>query len=372
MTRKILFALSVLGVGGGLVSAYFFGIQKAPLPPAFSPASNPFPKGIYASGIIESDQANGANVNIYPEVAGPVVQLLVSEGQAVAKGTPLFKVDDSVQRPTVDQLQAQSEAGLATLEQLKAQPRSESLAVAKAQVESADANLRLTRDQYEKKKAAYTMDPGAVSKEDLDTALNMVKLAQANLDVAQKQYELQKAGAWEYDIRTQEHQTEALRKTYLASDALLSKYLVRAPVDGVLLSVNVALGSYVSQQGTYDTYTQAFVPVAVMGSPQTTLAVRCYVDEILVHRLPHTSGMNAVMRLRGTDITIPLKYLRRTPYVSPKIELSNLRTERVDVRVLPVIFTFEPPKKISLFPGQLVDIYIEDTDGGVTSRHDPR
>jgi HlyD family secretion protein len=44
--------------------------------------------------------------------------------------------------------------------------------------------------------------------------------------------------------------------------------------------------------------------------------------------------------------------------VSPKIELSDQREERVDVRVLPIIFTFEKPKDVSLYPGQLVDIYI--------------
>jgi len=62
-----------------------------------------------------------------------------------------------------------------------------------------------------------------------------------------------------------------------------------------------------------------------------------------------------------------VKYVRRTPYVSPKIELSNQRTERVDVRVLPVIFSFEPPKGIALYPGQLVDIYIEDRGGAGAS-----
>jgi HlyD family secretion protein len=47
------------------------------------------------------------------------------------------------------------------------------------------------------------------------------------------------------------------------------------------------------------------------------------------------------------------------PYVTPKIELSNQRTERVDVRVLPILFRFEPPKELSVYPGQLVDVYLE-------------
>jgi len=264
MSRKVLFLLSALGLLAGLVSAYAFSRKKPPLQPAFSPVSNPFPKGIYSIGIVESDLTNGANINLYPEVAGPAIQLLVSEGQHVTAGAPLIQIDDSVQRPTVDQLQAQSEAALATLEQLKAQPRKETLDVAQAQVESAEAGLKLAQDQYQKKKNAYAMDPGAVSKEDLDTAQNTVGQARANLEVARKQYELLKAGAWEYDVRTQEHQVEALRKQYLSAAALLSKYLVRAPIDGIVLSINVGVGGYISPQGVYDTYTKGSTPVVVM------------------------------------------------------------------------------------------------------------
>jgi HlyD family secretion protein len=68
--------------------------------------------------------------------------------------------------------------------------------------------------------------------------------------------------------------------------------------------------------------------------------------------------MNAQMFIRGTNIRIPLQFVRVQPYVSPKIQLSNQRTERVDVRVLPVIFRFEKPKKLFIYPGQLVDVYV--------------
>jgi HlyD family secretion protein len=48
------------------------------------------------------------------------------------------------------------------------------------------------------------------------------------------------------------------------------------------------------------------------------------------------------------------------PYVSPKIELSDQRQERVDVRVLPVIFKIEKPANVNLYSGELVDVYIGD------------
>ena len=55
---------------------------------------------------------------------------------------------------------------------------------------------------------------------------------------------------------------------------------------------------------------------------------------------------------------VPLTFVRIQPYVSPKIELSDERQERVDLRVLPVIFRFENPKNLNLYPGQLVDVYV--------------
>lgn len=360
MSRKILIVLAALGLLAGLGSAFVFSKKQAPLPPAFTPVSNPYPKGIFATGIIESDQTAGANVNLYPEVAGPVTQLLVSEGETVRKGTALLRIDDSVQRPTVEQLQAQSEAALAALHQLKAQPRKETLEVAEAQVDQAAANLKLAHDQFEKKKATYRLDKGTISREEIDTAENTERVAAANLEVARKQFELMRAGAWEFDVRTQQHQTEALRKAYLAADAQLAKYVLRAPMDGVILSINVPVGGYVSPQGAYDTYTKGTGPILVMGSPQGTLAVRCYVDEILVHRLPRNPAMKAVLRFRGTDVSVPLAFVRTVPYVSPKVELSNQRTERVDVRVLPVLFRFTPPPGPAPFPGQLVDVFIEE------------
>ena len=358
MRNKILFSLSVIGILVGSISAYIYGIAQKPLPPVFSPASNPYAKGIYANGIIESYQTHGENINIYSEVPGVVVKIPVAEGQKVHKGDMLLVMDDSVQRATAEQQKSQSEAALALLEELKAEPRKENLEIAVAQVNLAAASLRTSEDQLDKLRKSYELNPKSVSKNDLDNAENAVKAARANLEVTRKQYELTKAGAWIYDIRNQENQYKALIKAYTASVALLDKYVIKAPADGVVLSINAAVGSYISPQGTYDTYTQAADPVIVMGWPQDFIGVRCYIDEILVHRLPPVSQMLAQMFIRGTNISIPLQYVRMQPYVSPKIELSNERTERVDVRVLPVIFRFERPKNVSIYPGQLVDVYI--------------
>jgi multidrug efflux pump subunit AcrA (membrane-fusion protein) len=137
------------GMIAGLVSAYVSGTQEKPLPPAFSPAPNPYVKGIYTTGIIESYQSSGENINIYPEVSGVIKEIPVTEGQIVKQGTPLILMDESVQRALVEQQKSQADAALAWLQELKAQPRKENLEVSRAQVEYANAGLANVQSQLQ-------------------------------------------------------------------------------------------------------------------------------------------------------------------------------------------------------------------------------
>jgi HlyD family secretion protein len=360
MRPRIEVVLASLGLAAGLIGAYIYGLHAAPEQPAFNPAANPFSKGIYVQGIVESYQNNGENINLYPEVSGTIVEIPVHEGQRVGKRTMLLRLDDSVQRATAEQQQSQAEAARTLLEELKAQPRKETFEVSKAQVLHARAQLKNAQDELAKQQASYRLNPKSVSQYTLDDAINAVKVAAANLTVVQRQYELTKAGTWVYNIRNQEKTYEADKKAYLSSQALVAKYAIRSPAEGTVLAINAAVGSYVGPQGTYDTYTQGSDPVIVMGPSEKYLSVRCYIDEILIHRLNAGPHMNARMFIRGTNFSIPLEYVRVQPYVSPKIELSNQRLERVDVRVLPVIFRFARQKDLPVYPGQLVDVYIAE------------
>ena len=358
MRNRILFALSVLGLLAGLLAAYLFGIERKAQPPLYAPVSNPYASAIYANGIVESEQPGGANINLYPEVAGPVTRVLVHEGQRVKAGAALLSIDDTVQRASTEQLRLQSEAAQALLQELKAQPRKEALEIAQAQVVQAEASLKTARDQYDKRQQSYLLDPKSISRDVLDGARDALEQAAAGLEVARKQFQLTRAGAWSYDITNQEKQAAALQQSYLAAKALLDKHTLTAQSDGVVLAINASPGSYVSPQGAYDGYTQGSAPLLVMGAAQDVLAVRCYVDEILLSRLPAPGAIRAQMVIRGSGVKVPLEFVRVQPYVQPKIELSNQRQEKVDLRVLPVIFRFQTRGLKSVYAGQLVDVYI--------------
>jgi len=358
MRNKVIFIVSGLGLVLAVVSAFLFSQQPSAQPPVFKPAANPYAHGIYSDGIVESDQAHGENINIYPEVPGPITRILVTEGQQVHQGDALLALDDSVQRATSAQLQAQAEAAHAMLRELKAEPRRETLAVSQAQVDNARATLKNARDQLAKQQRSYDIDPKSISADALDNALNAEKIAATGLEVIERQFELTKAGAWVYDVENAERTYTSLQKAADSAAALLAKYTLRAPADGVIMAVNSSVGSYVSPQGAYDSYTQGYNPLILMGRPQTHLQVRAYIDEILVHELPPPEKIEGQMFVRGTNVHVPLTFVRIQPYVSPKIELSDAREERVDLRVLPIVFRFEKPSDLNLYPGQLVDVYV--------------
>jgi len=90
------------------------------------------------------------------------------------------------------------------------------------------------------------------------------------------------------------------------------------------------------------------------------MCVRVDVDENDAWRV--RSGAMARGYLRGNkDINVPLKFVRFEPYVIPKVSLTGESTERVDTRVLQVIFSFDRgDKPISV--GQQMDIYIDASE----------
>ncbi|HWC73350.1 MAG TPA: efflux RND transporter periplasmic adaptor subunit [Gemmatimonadales bacterium] len=98
---------------------------------------------IQATGQIEAVQST----ELRPEVSGRITEILVREGQPVASGTPLFKVDDAELKAQVAQAQAErdlAQRGLERTKQLIAQN-----AASQADLENADATARSKEASYD-------------------------------------------------------------------------------------------------------------------------------------------------------------------------------------------------------------------------------
>ena len=71
----------------------------------------------------------------------------------------------------------------------------------------------------------------------------------------------------------------------------------------------------------------------------------------------------AVAYLKGsTEKAIPLQFDFIEPYIVPKRSLTGDNRERVDTRVLQIIYRFEKPD-FPVYVGQQVDVFIKRKDG---------
>src|SRR5262245_43137983 len=97
------------------------------------------------------------------------------------------------------------------------------------------------------------------------------------------------------------------------------------------------------------------------------LQVRADVDEQNASRL--TAGQPASACLKGDSTQpIPLRFVRIEPYVVPKVSLTGASTERVDTRVLQVIYSFDRPTERPVYVGQQVDLYVKSDVPSVAAK----
>jgi HlyD family secretion protein len=240
-------------------------------------------------------EASTENIAIGTHIAGIVSKIYVGIGSCVKAGDPLFTIDDRAGRAAIVTLQA---------------------AVGVAEADLADA-------RYELKLAETLAADKIATIEQRDRSRYAVQKAEAQF--AQAQANLKSA------------------------ETDLERLTVRAPVDGQILQVKVHLGE--------------FAPTGVLGQPLILLGsvsplhVRVNVDENDAWRV--CRGAAAIGYLRGNkDINTPLKFVRFEPYVVPKKSLTGESTERVDTRVLQVIFSFDRGE-LPIFVGQQMDVFID-------------
>ena len=87
------------------------------------------------------------------------------------------------------------------------------------------------------------------------------------------------------------------------------------------------------------------------------LHVRADIDEHDINEF-HTDA-RAVLQLRGKDDRhFPLKFVRVEPYVVAKRWLTGDNTERVDTRVLQVVYELDATD-LAAFVGQQVDVFVD-------------
>jgi multidrug resistance efflux pump len=343
------FGLPLLALGLLAFAVYHvLGAQRTPPrpPPVVEPARSPFARTVAASGLVE---AQTENISVGTHLPGVVAEVHVKVGQQVKKGDPLFRLDDRHLQAERAYRQASLRAAKAQLARLEQMPREEELPPSKAKVREARANLHDQQDQAER--ARKLIRSRAVAEEELVRREQAAKMAAEQLARAEAEYALLKAGAWAPDKEVARAAVTQAEAQLGQTETELERLTVRAYVEGEVLQVNVRPGEYVGAPPG-----QALV---VLGSVKR-LHVRVDVDE---HDIPRfRPGAPARAAVRGDPrLQHDLKFVRVEPYVVPKKSLTGDNTERVDTRVLQVIYAVAQGRG-RLYVGQQVDVFIEATE----------
>lgn len=300
------YLLPLLALVGALFGLYVVHWSQAPVPTPpilFPPAKSPFPYAIAGAGIIE---ASSQNISIGTPFNEIIKKIYVVEGNMVKCGDPLFELD---------------------------------LRIFQAELETAKQNVKLAEATMADKRKQFSFyqrvqDSKAVSEQNYQQAYYAFVEAEESLKVA-------KAAQKEVEVNIQ-------------------RSIIRAPIDGKILQVNIHVGEiapvipFISSQSTW--LTAANGTLILMGTVNP-LQLRVDIDEDDAWRFE--SGAKAQAFVRGNrNISVHLNYFRTEPYIIPKSSFTGETVERVDTRVLQVLYQFDR-NDLPIYPGQILDVFVE-------------
>jgi len=354
MKRTVLPIVAAVAAILGMISVARTRPRREPTVPPSAPPTSSFEQVVAGVGLVE---ANSENIDISCAVSGMVTQLYVKAGDRVGQGQKLFSLDDRDLRADHQVKRTALAGAQARLAKLEQEPRAEDIPPAEERVREAQANLADAEVQV--RLIESVTDKRAVRDEDVQRRRIAYKATQARLAEVEAQLGLLKAGAWAPDIAVAKSEVAQAEAQVKMAGTNIDRLTMQAPIAGVILQNKVRLGQY-AQCGPLSE------PLMILGSV-TPLHVRVDVDEHDAWRVQ--GGAQAVASPRGNGSTrIPLEFVRFEPYVIPKKSLTGDSTERVDTRVLQVIYRIRDAEP-SVYVGQQMDVYIDGSASRLSSKN---
>ena len=338
----------------GLTREVSFSNKSQATDDASSPASTGENAGkqryIGGVGIVEPA---GEAVSIGTQVPGLVTEVNVRPGDQVKKGDPLFVLDRRSAEASLVIAKSNELAAMAKLKELQGQisPTRSKLAASAALLNQAKADLANANQQY--KRARQLAASSSIAEEEVEARrlaheLTEAKVAEAEARVSESQANLQLLDGPTLDVQRAAIAQAAANVTLAQTN--IDLLTIRAPLDATVLQVKIRVGE--------------FAPAAVLTNALMVLGVtsplhvRVEIDESEIPRF-HV-GATAYAAVRGrADQQVPLTFVRVEPLVVPKRSLSGGVSERVDTRVLELIYSVSP-EQLNATVGQQVDVFIEE------------
>lgn len=343
------FFLPVLAAGMFAFSIYhlLFAGEKIPkATPLVEPPRQSFSHSISGTGLVE---ARAENISLGTPMAGVILEVRVSTdqlGQRVSAGTPLFRVDDRHLRSQLRILQANVKLAEAQLSRLEQMPRLEEVPSSEAKVKVAEANRTRLKDLLDR--GELLLGKKVMSDEEFTSRRFSFAAADQQWQQASAEHAMLVAGAWNPDKEVSRASLEAARAQVENIESEIERCLVRAPVDGQILKIDVRPGEYVNADAS---------KALILLGDLDRLRVRVDIDERDIGRL-NTAGRAAATPRGASHQQLKLEFVRVEPYVIPKKSFTGDNTERIDTRVLQILYEIEQHEP-QVYVGQQLDVSIE-------------
>lgn len=177
-----------------------------------------------------------ASTQLNARVQGELTEVLVNEGDEVAPGQILGVLSDWQQKYNLAIAKAQLQNAEANLQHLLETPRPEDVELARKQYEAALARLPYDKAQFERYAALVTSDN--VSRANYDQVLSQYQQDQAAADVARANYDQVRAPPTQAQIDAARAQVRQYTATVAFSEDELERTRIRATSHGTVVTQN--------------------------------------------------------------------------------------------------------------------------------------
>ena len=304
----------------------------------------PFTSYLSAVGVVE---ASSDNIAIGTPVNRIVEKVLVEAGAKVNKGDILFQLEDQDLKADLNSKLVAYQISLAKLQKLESLPRPEDLAFGEAALKKADVELNEARVQFEMVKGLENSK--ALSLQEINRRKFNFEQAEALQQQAQSSLTKIKEGTWKPDLEIAHLETLQAKSNIERMESEIQRTVIRSPIDGIVLQVKVHEGelpSAVNAKG-------ALMIVGDTDELYLKVSINQFEAPYFIPDAP------AVAFLRGNGkVKFDLKFIRLEPYLVNKQNLTNEITEKVDTRVLQVIYQINRENQ-NIFVGQQMDVFIQ-------------
>lgn len=153
-----------------------------------------------------------------------------------------------------------------------------------------------------------------------------------------------------YNLEKAEKQLKEMEATIEVVNTNIYRSTILAPVNGVVLDINLRVGENAQTNPFTKNWLMLFGNLDVFH-------IRIDIDETDAWRIYKNAKATAYVR-GNSSIKIPLQFVRIEPYVTEKKSLTGDNTQRVDTRVLQLIYKFNKDS-YPVYVGQIMDVYVE-------------